>query len=379
MQVNTSILNQSTYTYNPNSMKLNFYAFLAICILSLTVLCLETNAQGCVAVRNMASTCGIAFDSLQHNSPWQFSLNYRYFRSYKHFRGSHEETERVEEGTEVINNDNSVILGASYTLNNRWSFAAIIPFVYIDRSSLYEHKGNNSGERYVTSSKGLGDIRLAAYYAIIPETVKGNLTFGLGVKLPTGDYKYQDYFHRPEGLELRYVDQSIQPGDGGWGITTEFNFTHLLARNFYGYATGFYMFNPMNTNGVERSANLTDNIPLSNEFSVADQFLFRVGGRYVVKNLQLGLGFRAEGIPAQDAIGDSDGWRRPGYIYSVEPAAIYTIHNKHTFGLNVPVALYRNRTKNTIDLARTEMHGQDFHGDAAFSDWLLSVFYVIRL
>lgn len=356
-----------------------YYRILLLSVFATFVIQKDMQAQGCVAVRNMATTCGIAFDSLQHSSPWQVSVNYRYFKSFRHFRGSHEETERVENGTEVINNDNSVILGASYTLNNRWSFAAIIPFVFIDRSSLYEHKGNNSGERYHTSSSGLGDIRLAAYYGLIPETVKGNLNVGLGIKIPTGNYQYKDVFQRPEGPELRYVDQSIQPGDGGWGVSAEFSFSHLIARNFYGYATGFYLFNPMNTNGVERSPNLTGGIPLSNEFSVTDQFLFRAGGRYVIKhNLQIGLGFRAEGIPAEDAIGDSDGWRRPGYIYSVEPSAIYTIKNKHTFGVNVPVALYRNRTKNTIDMTRSEMTGEDFHGDAAFSDWLLSVFYVIR-
>lgn len=360
-------------------MKKYFY-YILISLSCLLLADLKVNAQGCVAVRNMASTCAVAFDSLEHHSPWQLSFNYRYFHSYKHFRGSHEETERVENGTEVINDDNSVIFGASYLLNQRWSFAAIVPLVYINRSSLYEHKGNASGERYTTHSQGLGDIRLAAYYAVIPETVKGNLTFGLGIKIPTGNYKYKDYFHRPEGLQLRYVDQSIQPGDGGWGITTEFNFNHLLARNFYGYATGFYMFNPMNTNGVERSQNLTDGIPKSNEFSVADQFLFRMGGRYVIKNLQVGVGLRYEGIPAYDAFGESDGWRRPGYIYSIEPSAVYTVNNKHTFGFNLPIAYYRNRTKNSIDITRSEMNpGENYHGDAAFADWLISVFYVVRL
>ncbi|HEX5167564.1 MAG TPA: hypothetical protein VFW11_00220 [Cyclobacteriaceae bacterium] len=359
-------------------MKSFLYAIILTFSICLVVPKPELQAQGCVAVRNMASTCSLAFDSLEHRTPWQLSINYRYFRSFRHFRGDHEETQRVENGTEVINNDNSVLFAPSYTLNKRWSFAAVIPLLYIDRSSLYEHKGNNSGERYHTHSQGLGDIRVSAYYAVIPETVKGNLTFGLGLKLPTGNYHYKDYFHKPEGLELKYVDQSIQPGDGGLGVIAEVGYNQLIAKNFYGYVTGLYMFNPRNTNGVQRSQNLSNAIPLSNEFSVADQFLFRLGGRYVIKNFQVGLGGRIEGIPAKDAIGDSDGFRRPGHIISVEPAAIYTLHNKHTFGISVPVALYRNRTKNTIDIQSTEITGKDVHGDAAFSDWLLSVFYSVR-
>ena len=101
----------------------------------------NAQAQGCVAVKNMGSHGVLNFGDDSH-SGWQFSLNYRYFRSYKHFRGSHEETERVENGTQVINNDNSINLGVNYTFNSRWSATVAIPFVYIDRSSLYEHMVN---------------------------------------------------------------------------------------------------------------------------------------------------------------------------------------------------------------------------------------------
>src|SRR5215213_5415783 len=93
-------------------------------------------AQGCVAVKNMSS-CSMTWG--EEAKGFQMSLNYRYFHSYKHFVGKEEQTERVENGTEVINNDNSINLGLSYTFNNRWSITTFIPYVYIDRSSLYEH------------------------------------------------------------------------------------------------------------------------------------------------------------------------------------------------------------------------------------------------
>lgn len=123
-------------------MKPYIYAVFS-CLLASFTLSNTACAQGCVAVKNMSSH-GLNFgDGTQKG--WQFSLNYRYFRSYKHFRGKHEETHRVENGTEVINNDNSINLGINYSFNGRWSATLAIPFIYIDRSSLYEHSGNTGG------------------------------------------------------------------------------------------------------------------------------------------------------------------------------------------------------------------------------------------
>lgn len=342
---------------------------------------IDTLAQGCVAVRNMAS-CSLNYDSTQ-NSAWQFSLNYRYFRSFRHFRGKEEEAERVEQGTEVINNDNSILAGISYTVNKRWSFGLTIPYLYIDRSSLYEHYGNTPGNpRFHTQAQGLGDMRVNGYYSVLQNN-KINLIVGLGVKLPTGNYNTKDYFHKldsegQDSLVYKVVDQSIQLGDGGVGIIVEFDAAYMFNKNFSAYATGLYMSNPRNTNGILRSPTLTANIPLSNEFSVVDQFLFRLGARYSVKRLQFALGARYEGIPSEDLIGKSDGFRRPGYIISIEPAIGY-IAGKHSVALSLPIALERNRTQNTIDKIRTEQTGTFTQGDAAFADWLLSISYAYRL
>jgi hypothetical protein len=64
-------------------------------------------------------------------------------------------------------------------------------------------------------------MRAIAYYNTTPVNHNGHFVGGLGVKIPTGDYNAKDYFHKPEGLVLLPVDQSIQPGDGGWGVITE--------------------------------------------------------------------------------------------------------------------------------------------------------------
>lgn len=384
-------------------MKKYFYLF--PCLIIAAFLSQKTFAQGCVAVKNMSS-CSMNWGTHDPKG-LQLSLNYRYFRSYKHFRGSHEETNRVAEGTEVINNDNSINLGAIYTFNNRFSAALFVPLIYIDRSSLYEHLGNSVQQnpdrlRFHTQSQGVGDIRAIGYYNSMPSNEKAMLVFGYGVKLPTGNFHVKDDFHIKQGddivIEKRYVDQSIQLGDGGVGIITEIDFSHKIAGKFSGYVNGMYMFNPRNTNGVKRSNNpstypvLVDlgggnyvidrqvEIPRSNEMSVPDQYMLRFGGRLATDNFQASLGGRLECIPSKDIIGESDGFRRPGYIFSAEPSLMYS-KGVHTFGLNVPIALYRNRTRSQIDLARGNniTTGVPNQGDAAFADWLLSVSYSYRL
>jgi hypothetical protein len=366
-------------------MKSYLYAF-GIILFILVLTTTESTAQGCVAVRNMSS-CSTGADSLQTGTI-QFSLNYRYFRSYKHFRGKHEETNRVKEGSEVINNDNSVILGIGFNINRNFSVAVNVPYLNIDRSSLYEHYGNPSTEdptinpRFHTQSQGIGDVRIAAYLHAL-RSGRINLQVGAGLKLPTGDYNVKDYFHKKgsqgqDSLVYRVVDQSIQTGDGGFGFTTELNASYMINHSFSAYGSALYLFNPRNTNGVLRSSTLSSGIPLSNEFSVVDQFLFRAGATYSVKNFDFSVGGRYEGIPSEDIIGKSDGFRRPGYIVSMEPSIAFT-KNQHRFGVNFPIALERNRTQSVLDKKQTEITGVYRHGDAAFADWLLSVSYTYTL
>lgn len=92
------------------------------------------------------------------------------------------------------------------------------------------------------------------------------------------------------------------------------------------------------------------------------------------------VGLRFEGIPVEDAIGESNGFRRPGKTVSVEPGVSYE-RNNHIFSLNVPIALYRNRPMSVAD----RQYNIEFaleeprHGDAAFADYLISFVYSYRL
>ena len=121
-------------------------------------------AQGCVAIRG-GSPCSGTFGTSLNLTRGEFNLQagYRHFRSFRHFRGSEEETNRVREGTEVINRSSFLDLSLSYGITDRWYANALLPVVFHHRSSMYEHGGNpptGLGDRHSTASRGLADLRL---------------------------------------------------------------------------------------------------------------------------------------------------------------------------------------------------------------------------
>jgi hypothetical protein len=338
-----------------------------------------SNAQGCVAIRSNGGTCTMNGYDIEHsaqaNKFWTLAMNNRYFKSFRHFVGTEEQKQRVAGGTEVINRVFSTELGLTRHLNERWSLGFFAPVISNSRSSLYEHDGK---QRNSTSSFGVGDIRFATYYWLAKPSVsrKANVQVGLGLKLPTGDYKYQDYFHKNDSVKvLGPVDQSIQLGDGGTGITLETNAFYNLSRSASVYFNGFYLSNPREQNGVSTArggtASASSIIYGSDVMSVPDQYMLRLGASIGVDNFNFSGGMRMECVPSEDLIGGSNGFRRPGYVLSVEPVVAYKI--KHTqLYLSVPYAVQRNRTQSVPDKIRTQKTGVYAKGDAAFADYSIN-------
>ncbi len=348
-----------------------------ISIILLQTLVQKTNAQGCVAIKGTAGVC-----SMHPNAKgWELNFNNRYFRSYKHFVGTEEQKQRIKDGSNVINHSYELDVTVIRTLSSRWSLAFTLPVMDFSRSSLYEHDGLN---RHTTHSFGIGDTRFSAYrWMFDPATShKGNLQLGLGLKLPTGNYQYQDYFYRkPDSLVLGPVDQSIQPGDGGTGLTFElnsfYNFNHLLAV----YGSFFYLVNPREVNGTSTARGGTSSVTAkkynSDVMSVPDLFMTRAGLSCTVNHFTFSGGIRIEGLPSKDLVGGSRGFRRPGYIISAEPSIVH-IGKKVSLNLAVPFALKRNRTQNNSDKRRTTDTGTHVQGDAAFADYLVNAGVSIR-
>jgi hypothetical protein len=94
--------------------------------------------------------------------------------------------------------------------------------------------------------------------------------------------------------------------------------------------------------------------------------------------LSFSWGARIEGIPVRDIIGESLGFRRPGYIVSAEPGVTY-MKGKTTYNLNVPIAMYRMRSQSVTDKQIEDASGVPRNGDAAFADYLISFGITYRL
>lgn len=341
-------------------------------------------AQGCVAIRHFSS-CGSnnLNAGILSNGDWQLGMNYRYFKSFRHFRGTHEEPDRVANGTEVVNYAHAWDFNITLGINERLFANLTLPFVINVRSSLYEH---GRTERHTTTSRGLADVRAGlGYWLLDPEKhAGGNLSLGLGIKLPTGNYAASDIFYNvgPNGEpQVRPVDQSIQPGDGGFGIALDLQFFQKISENLFCYGSGFYLLNPKGTNGT-RTFRETLSPILANEaiMSVPDQYGARAGLSYALGSPHWGaaLGIRYEGVPVKDLVGSNDGFRRPGNVLSAEPGINYMKDNL-SLNLSVPFALVRNRPQSVTDLEAEKETGTARNGDAAFADYLINVGLTYRI
>lgn len=100
--------------------------------------------------------------------------------------------------------------------------------------------------------------------------------------------------------------------------------------------------------------------------SISDQYFGRVGlsqALWPSHGLGVSLGGRIEGVPVYDAIGDSLGYRQPGYTVSVEPG-ISWMGKKNSLSILAPVAVYRNRERSAAENAMNRRGG-----DASFADF----------
>ena len=349
-----------------------------ILIISFVITQLKTNAQGCVAIKGTAGICSRPSDA----KGWELNLNNRYFKSYKHFVGTVEQKQRIEEGSNVINHAYELDVTATRTINSRWSLAVTLPIMDFSRSSLYEHDGRT---RHSTHSFGIGDARFSAYRWMFDpaKSHKGNVQLGLGIKLPTGNYNYQDYFFKKADSSIvGPVDQSIQPGDGGTGITFEFNGFYNFIHQLGVYGNFFYLSNPREVNGTSTARGGTVSASAkkynTDVMSVPDLFMARSGVAFMVNRFTFSGGVRVEGLPSTDLIGGSRGFRRPGYIVSVEPGVTY-VAKKISLNVSMPWAVKRNRTQSDSDKRQTIDTGTHKQGDAAFADYLISAGMTIKL
>ena len=234
------------------------------------------------------------------------------------------------------------------------------------------------GPRAEQNGRGFGDTIVSARYMLFEPLVHptANVVIGGGVKMPTGSDDVRDTYPNllsGQNAVEKSVDQSVQPGDGGWGFTADVQ-AFMTVKKAVLFTSGSYLANPRDTNttpsiivglGVATPANVDRQVN-----SVADQYLVRAGAiaPLGIKGLSGSLAWRVEGLRRYDLMGESHGFRRPGYELFIEPGLTFA-HRSSQFTLTVPIGYYRMRKPDPYTGAL---------GDATFPDYIVLGSYTYR-
>lgn len=320
-------------------------------------------------IRQTAPVFGAASRLVPAKGDWNLSVSYRGLDSDDHYSGSERQHVRDREQTYVVNTQQALDIGLSYAATERLSFSLGVPLVKASWAVPTPIRPV-PGPREKQEASGLGDVSLMGrYWTFAPES-RHNVSLGLGVKAPTGEYDVTQEYANIDGTNraVKAVDQSVQPGDGGWGILFDVQAFKQYSKATL-FASGTYLSNPRDTNGtpsilvglgVASAAFAQEGILVN---SVPDQYVVRMGAVMPLGKSGVGasLAYRIEGLPRYDLIGDSHGWRRPGHEMFIEPGIAWS-KGGSTWSLNVPIGFYRNREPNPYS-------GRE--GDATFPDYIL--------
>jgi hypothetical protein len=303
--------------------------------------------QGCVAIRNVAGVSpDLLFKNIDPNERFILNVTNRYFEASSTYIA-----DKFITDTLVTNRIYTLNISVYRLLENGWSLAVSMPVSANSRTNSRDHGGPQT-PKHTTHSFGLGDIRFTVYKWLVntSASTKGNIQAGLGVKLPTGDFRYEDYFYRNDSIKVMApVDQAIQLGDGGTGITAELSAFYSVTRSINVFAYGYYLLNPREQNGV---SNLKGKAPTPAEIknnttvmSVPDQYTVRVGGNWQYQQIILTAAMRYEKVPVNDLIGGNKGFRRAATITSLEPGLSYSMKKTLAY-MYVGIPVKRNIVQN---------------------------------
>jgi hypothetical protein len=349
------------------------FAFLSVCCLAIGVR--AASAQGCVLIRESAPLFGAASSTYLQPGRWELDISFRDSTADRHYSLDVFQAQRTALGTNVINKQSQTLFSISHAVTPRLSVGVNVP-VIVASWSIPSPTTPALGPRATQHGRGLGDVSvLGRMWLFNPGAHPDrNLAIGIGVKAPTGPSNETDTFVNLNGTaaSAKAVDQSVQPGDGGWGAQLEIQGFTTIGRTF-AFGSVDYLANPKNTNdtpsvlvglGLPSTTN-----PLRNVNSVPDQYVTRVGlGVPVWKGFGVSESWRVEGVPRYDLVGRADGFRRPGTEMFMETAITYSRGNS-TLAFNLPRAFYRYRAPDPYTGA---------NGDATFPDWIAIASYSYR-
>ena len=317
----------------------------------------------------------------------QVNVSTRNLRSTDHYSGEAEQLQRQTLNTYVVNTQHAIDFNITHAFTERFSLSVGVPYVAASWGIPSPTSPPPPGARANEDSHGLGDISVSGRFWLLPtqKFKSGNIAAGIGLKTPTGDSGYKDQYPDSAGNNntLRFVDQSVQPGDGGWGVMLDLSgfkvfelsrFKKMPFAEVFGSAA--YLANPRDRNdttsgSVNRSTSPNPSTAADTAYnSVPDQFMARLGVAVPLGSTGFAgsVAWRIEGMPRYDLIGASHGFRRPGVEMFIEPGFSYA-RGRKLYSVQVPIGYYRNRFPNPYTGST---------GDATFPRYIILASYGYR-
>jgi hypothetical protein len=311
------------------------------------------SAQGCLLTRSMAPILGAQLSPYLQPGEWQVGANYRQFTADHQYQGEDLSPAVTALGTNVISKMRYLDVTATYALTTQWNVTVAAPFILEATSNRALPSTVAGSPRFTHSSSGLADMTVGVRHWFMNCDVNPhqNFSVGVGVKMPTGHSNATDAFPNAQGLDVRDrpVDQSIQLGDGGWGLAISVEAFRAFSR-ISTFASGVYVINPKGQNDTLSPPALLNPagpnaVAEAQRFNtVSDSYLIRAGVGVAVPKvtgLSATMALRMEGVPINDLFGSTQGFRRPGYYTTLEPGAIVAVGRSMLF-FNVPVRVHQN-------------------------------------
>jgi hypothetical protein len=317
-------------------------------------------------VRFTSPSLGGQRESFLGKGEWQVGVAYRHLYADQWFVGNDADEASAPFQHPLYLNINTLDVSLAYGLSRQASLTLTVPFLYGTHSRFYADL-----RRHQVQSVGMGDINLIANtWLWAPEQrPNGNLNLGLGIKTPSGSKEVEDDWWLADSSMIRHVvDQSIQLGDGGWGIIVQAQAYQLILPGTSAYFVGTYMLSTREHTDV---ASPLPGVTLG----VPDVYYVRGGvarSLWAAGGLSGSLGARLDGITRRDIIGGGDDYfRRPGYTLFLDPG-LSLRRGPSEFTFNFPIRLHQNFPPSIID------RKQNFAGGGDLADYLIFAGYTHR-
>ena len=340
-------------------------ATLACGAMVLPALSETAHGQGCEPIR-FTTPVNLGGEGLyyQPKNEWQLTLAYRRLVSSDWFVGTRENSALAPGGKSPVFRINTGIADVAYAISDRYRVRVSVPFSSGSLSRTWPDKAVHE-----QTARGVGDVSvIGEAWALAPRTnERGNFSFGLGLKMPTGSHTSESQFYTASGAVDFPADQTIQPGDGGWAVLLQTRGFRRITERSFGYAFASYMVSPKKRSDVQW-------VPNSNQFwAVPDVYSARLGGAFSVlpdQGLSMSLGARIDGIPVHDLFGggDNETIKRTAYVIFADPGLSFS-RGRSLVTLSVPYRLAVNRQKSLFEQRTNALNAGGFAKHLIFASY----------